>query len=1002
MSSLDIQATKALLDAFQHAHTSTAAPSEETSNTPKGEKDQNQVKSANKQFLSLFREFSTNFPRYVSGIAHIPKDAYQYLLPYLQTMQRYQREGQQGFAVNGVNLATDDFDVFNFYDTLRKEAKFVDALNNIMKRYDADFKHNRLLTKLLATPFEIGTAAKSNKGAAMGGMMGMFGMGGGVNLDEEDVRIDMRDFKFVIKFESKNVDSGNESENSKNKESSKSMGPVLWTNNIEKDSRYREYYNDLKGLRSFMVMQQVVPIRRNMYNGVAIFDPVDYSGYSIFGAMQNAIHQRLPLRLGFILYPRYLLTSTPILTTRDEQKRVVSERIMQCVCWLVEYSKSGNSARRAGQFLTTLYDPIVSTINTQLSQKQMAEATGEDMKQIKGGVDDEVEEKVDTLPTLNMVEEAILDMIKGFETKSTTQQVLDAIYTYDIAPYLEMVKSFVADKGISTFLDPIKVEVDADIASTSGESVPEEHYSGCLLALNGRIFPHILGSPDQLTSVSLSVYTLVGIMMEEQRNYLMSYATDEISKKTNFNDYVYEQPDVLVRFSPFVSWVGTAGTTKAIKTNAEITDKAKDKVITLLHPKQIENVPKDIYWSTLYTGKVMGNVDESKGMVPVITVWLVVDVRTVMGRVLVRSFSKIDALAAEYGVDSKEKSKGADENEDTSSPFGIRFAVLFNSEDSQLPMQCITLKRASCIDDDGKFSWRIFSEVASDCAAVSSSHMSLKTDPNERHSQISDFITKSLGLAEGGNYIVMNGEVIPLDHLFTEDTTGSTSPTVEPITPNDIWTLIMRNHEETEPIMKTLFNEVDGIYSKVCDDTLNTMVMEVVSLLYWRRLHESFWATASMLSIAARDEKIREVVDSLSVSLYQDDEDGAPFSVRCVLDPLSPQTQRIVSFVDELYDYHGLFDIEILFNPTLDMKDEINKYGFPKKLARYYRYVFNPNGFVDGVSSGRSDRAVFANMPTDDVLTMAVTDTPGMWLYESLVCKYDLGMKQRFPLLIER
>eukprot|EP01084_Bolivina_argentea_P161656 281401_1 len=29
-------------------------------------------------------------------------------------------------------------------------------------------------------------------------------------------------------------------------------------------------------------------------------------------------------------------------------------------------------------------------------------------------------------------------------------------------------------------------------------------------------------------------------------------------------------------------------------------------------------------------------------------------------------------------------------------------------------------------------------------------------------------------------------------------------------------------------------------------------------------------------------------------------------------------------------------------------------------------------------------------MPSDDVLTMGVTDTPGTWLYESLVCKYDL------------
>ena len=77
------------------------------------------------------------------------------------------------------------------------------------------------------------------------------------------------------------------------------------------------------------------------------------------------------------------------------------------------------------------------------------------------------------------------------------------------------------------------------------------------------------------------------------------------------------------------------------------------------------------------------------------------------------------------------------------------------------------------------------------------------------------------------------------------------------------------------------------------------------------------------------------------------------------------------------------------------MKDEINKYGFPKKLARYYRYVFNPNGYIAGLAAGAgtqtlSDRAVFSDMPADDVLTMGVTYTPGTWLYESLVCKHDL------------
>ena len=147
---------------------------------------------------------------------------------------------------------------------------------------------------------------------------------------------------------------------------------------------------------------------------------------------------------------------------------------------------------------------------------------------------------------------------------------------------------------------------------------------------------------------------------------------------------------------------------------------------------------------------------------------------------------------------------------------------------------------------------------------------------------------------------------------------------------------------------------------------------------------------SSLFSIAEGDETLRNAVDSLSIRLSQSNEEGgAPFLIRCVLDPLSPQTQRIISFIDELYAYHNLFDFEICFNPISQMKDEINRYGFPKKLARFYRYVFNPNNFINSTDE-EGAKAVFSDMPSDDVLTMGITDTPGTWLYESLICKHDL------------
>ena len=152
MTQIDIQAAKALLSGYEYAEEKINAEADTDEDVKKGEMDLNKIKLTNNKFLSIFREFSTNFPRYVESIAHIPNDTFTYLTKYLNTMQRYQREGQQSFSLNGINLATNDFDIFNFYHILHKEAKFVDDINKVMIKYDSNFQNNRLITKLLATP----------------------------------------------------------------------------------------------------------------------------------------------------------------------------------------------------------------------------------------------------------------------------------------------------------------------------------------------------------------------------------------------------------------------------------------------------------------------------------------------------------------------------------------------------------------------------------------------------------------------------------------------------------------------------------------------------------------------------------------------------------------------------------------------------------------------------------------------------------------------------------
>eukprot|EP01083_Nonionella_stella_P245483 853230_1 len=126
--------------------------------------------------------------------------------------------------------------------------------------------------------------------------------------------------------------------------------------------------------------------------------------------------------------------------------------------------------------------------------------------------DDEPLEEVNTLVTESMIEEVILDFIvvKDGQTK---QSVLDEIYKYDYTQYLKITKGFLDDKGITSLLEPVSMDIEVDNDSDSEDNKEDKSDSyvaenaGCLLALNGRIFSHIMGE--------FNVYTLLGVLMEE-------------------------------------------------------------------------------------------------------------------------------------------------------------------------------------------------------------------------------------------------------------------------------------------------------------------------------------------------------------------------------------------------------------------------------------------------------------------------------------------------------
>ena len=140
MSDLDIQAAFALVNAYNML-------ADEASNG----KD---IDVAN-EYLKLFREFSTNFPRYVFDIAHVPKESYEYLLKYVTNLSQYLRAGRNTLELNGIQLQTDDSDIFSFYNILTKESRFIDNLTDIFIDYGSTTMNKELIGALLSTPLNM-------------------------------------------------------------------------------------------------------------------------------------------------------------------------------------------------------------------------------------------------------------------------------------------------------------------------------------------------------------------------------------------------------------------------------------------------------------------------------------------------------------------------------------------------------------------------------------------------------------------------------------------------------------------------------------------------------------------------------------------------------------------------------------------------------------------------------------------------------------------------------
>ena len=568
-----------------------------------------------------------------------------------------------------------------------------------------------------------------------------------------------------------------------------------------------------------------------------------------------------------------------------ETKDEVSIVFMKAFTWIVKELKS---MKKATQFLVAIYQPISKIL--EVKQEELMNKLMND-----GETDDDIDEEfdlTDTNITKDMIIATMKDLFESFDPKIIEGNGYDT----ELESYLKLTSGFLNYKGLTQFM--------------------ENGIGGVILSINGRIFPNL--------NENINGYQLMSILMEEQRTYMMNAFQNKIKMKTNYDDWIYQQSNVLDRFSPFLSWLANANTKSKLKVlsdDVRITN-GSDSVF-VLNPTQM-NALKDINgdWTVITHDKI-----EDKSKYYYINMYVIARKNSKYYDNIIDCLGSIKSLfKVEEQLEQEPKMPGMPPKQETKDKiFGLKYTILN--------------------DIDG-----------------------LDLDKNE-------------------NYIILNGEVIPLDHIYIKN------DDVNSLTKHDLYSMLTKHFDEVNTIYDAIFNAEYGYnVNNMNKNDFNYVISNIINILYNRQLISGFNIGSNLNDFAIKNnnEELRAALDSLTISVKNKDDTKYSFYVNAILDPLSPTTQKIISFLYELYNYNniGLFDIDIVLNPIINMKDDINKYGLPKKLNRYYKFVFNPS-FIP--NNNHNNKGIFLNMPQEQVLTMGIIDTPGTWSFESIDGKgYDL------------
>jgi UDP-glucose:glycoprotein glucosyltransferase len=217
--------------------------------------------------LSQLQEVSQNFPRYAKALTKVKpsKDLREQI-----ALQRKERVLQQAgrIYVNGlpVDVTSTTFNIFSFVKTIRHE------LNQLEKLLGLKLPP-RALRQLMSSGSGKGEAS-AEEGTKEGAE----------EAEEEDpglLRIDVK---------------------------KGSADAVTFINNIEKDPEYAQLPTDLSAL--LQPAYGLPQVKKNLFNLVLVLDPTTEEGQSMMQMVSMIRMQQLPLRIGFVLTSKAMVTAS--------------------------------------------------------------------------------------------------------------------------------------------------------------------------------------------------------------------------------------------------------------------------------------------------------------------------------------------------------------------------------------------------------------------------------------------------------------------------------------------------------------------------------------------------------------------------------------------------------------------------------------------------------------------------------------------------------------------